>query len=356
MTLNLRRNLMTTLLIMLVLVVLTAAGAVAFLAITEYKPRPVETLEIRNNQPANAAGKRRFSCLTWNIGYAGLGKEMDFFYEGGKQVRPSLRETERYLHGIITTLSSLDSVDFMMLQEVDLHSKRSHYINEYEQILRGLPGYGSMVAVNYDCRFVPVPLVHPMGRVHSGIVSLSKWNIASSTRHAYNAFFPWPKRLAFLKRCFSAQRVPLDNGKELVWVNLHNSTFDEQGTLRKAEMAQLQKFLLEEYNKGNYILAGGDWNMNPRGFEPGNIRTGDQTHVIQPLVTPDFLPGWQFVFDPSVPTNRDVNRPYSTGMNTTTLIDFWVASPNIRTASVKTLNSGFEFSDHNPVIFTFQLQ
>ena len=30
-----------------------------------------------------------FNVVTWNIGYAGLDREMDFFYDGGTRVRPA---------------------------------------------------------------------------------------------------------------------------------------------------------------------------------------------------------------------------------------------------------------------------
>ena len=41
---------------------------------------------------------------------------------------------------------------------------------------------------------------------------------------------------------------------------------------------------------------------------------------------------------------------------TTTVIDFFLLSPNVETASVKCINLEFKNSDHNPVIITAKLK
>ena len=108
-----------------------------------------------------------------------------------------------------------------------------------------------------------------MGRVSSGIVTYSRFRPWQAWRYRYNTSFPWPTSLAMLKRCFMVQKFPLGNGKELLIVNLHNSTFDDKGQLRLEELKELGSFLETEYMKGNYVVTGGDWNMNPRGSIPG---------------------------------------------------------------------------------------
>jgi prolipoprotein diacylglyceryltransferase len=48
----------------------------------EYKPESVEyALKIRDGGTAFEGGK--IKILSWNIGYAGLGKSSDFFLDGG---------------------------------------------------------------------------------------------------------------------------------------------------------------------------------------------------------------------------------------------------------------------------------
>ncbi len=333
----------------LLMILLVVAGFLCYLTLREYKPPATEKLSLTGKAEVLPSGKRTFSFFSWNIGYGGIGRKMDFFYEGGTRVRPEKDEFFHYLDGISETIRQFDSADFIFIQEVDIHSKRSYYINEESAILAKLPGFCSSFAKNYDCDFIPVPLTEPMGRVRSGLSTMSRFTPASAVRIAYTADFPWPKKLVFLKRCFLVMRFPLESGKELVVVNTHNSTYDKTGTLRKSEFIKLHGFLTEEYRKGNYVICGGDWNNNPRGFDPARVTSGDRAEPYETPVDPTFLPGWQFVSDPRTPTDRLLDIPYFKGRTITTIIDFFVISPNVSTQEIRTMPMDFAFSDHNPV-------
>jgi endonuclease/exonuclease/phosphatase family metal-dependent hydrolase len=131
--------------------------------------------------------------------------------------------------------------------------------------------------------------------------------------------------------------------------------FDEDGELRKKELEKLNDFMSYEYRKGNFVVAGGDWNQNPRGFKRGQIETGDQVKEITVPFASELFEGWQFVFDPWQPTNRDVDMGYQKGITRTTIIDFFVVSPNLTVESVKTIDAGFENADHQPVIMKIKI-
>jgi len=353
---------MTALLAIVALIVLAAGAMLLFLVITEYRPGTTEVIPVpvqlpKSSIPPDSTNSRvhEFTIISWNIGYAGLGKDNDFFFDGGKTVQPSHESTEKNFEGILRFIRSNDSVDFIFIQEIDIDSKRSYHTDQAARVAAALPGFLPVFALNYNCRFIPILPWEPIGKVESGLLSLSRWPVASATRHQYDVNFPWPKRLVFLKRCFVPERIPLGDGKELVMVNLHNSAFDYSGRLRKEELKQLQDFLENEYTKGNYVVAGGDWNSNPRGFTAGTVATGDRTHDAPPPIGEQFIPGWKFAFDPEVSTNRDVDMPYRKGTTGTTVIDFFVVSPNVEVSAVKTFDLGFTYSDHNPVRLTFRL-
>jgi len=331
-------------------------GFVLFLTMTDFNPAQKEDIAINGNGPVLPAEKNEFTFLTWNIGYGGLGKKMDFFYEGGTRVRPERKEFTEYLDGIGQLLSTSDSVDFIFIQEADINSRRSYFTDEVKVIGKALPGWCSLFAKNYDCRFVPVPLNNPMGRVVSGIACFPKYKPLTAERLDLGTRFSWPKQLVMLKRCIMVMRYKMNNGKDLVVVNLHNSTFDKGGVLRKKELEKLQVLLLSEYRKGNYVITGGDWNNNPRGFRPGAVISGDIAKRVEPALEPDFLPGWRFAFDSLAPTNRDVEMPYQKGKTKTTIIDFYVVSPNVEIKSVHTLTTGFRCSDHQPVFMKVALK
>ena len=52
----------------------------------------------------------------------------------------------------------------------------------------------------------------------------------------------------------------MDGGKTLVIVNSHMSAYDEGGVIRKAQLDMLTSFMAEEYEKGNWVIVGGDFN------------------------------------------------------------------------------------------------
>jgi endonuclease/exonuclease/phosphatase family metal-dependent hydrolase len=336
--------------------ILIVLGLLGYLTLTEFTPAKHSIPEIKGNGKRLDPSRRDFTFLTWNIGYAGLGSDQDFFYDGGKSVIPDKEQCTRYFDGIKKQVKANDSINFLFLQEIDVRAKRSWKTDEVAGLAALLPSFSSVYATNYDCRFVPMPVQNPMGGVIAGLATYSQFRPQKAEVQYYDAFFPWPTRLAFLKRCYVMLRFGLDNGKELVIVNTHNSAFDSTGALRKRELAILDSALQTEYQRGNYVVVGGDWNSNPRGFNTSSISTGDRVTNIDPPIESNFLPGWQFVFDPGRPSNRFLDMSYQKGVNKTTIVDFFVVSPNIEVTRVATLPMGFAFSDHEPVTMGVRLK
>jgi endonuclease/exonuclease/phosphatase family metal-dependent hydrolase len=339
--------------IIIAILLFAGLGLGIFLAwgtIKDYRPAATEQLTVSGEGMQFTEEADTLSLLTWNIGYGGLGSEMDFFYEGGKQVRPSAGELGRYFSGIMSSLTHSGYPDFIFIQEADRKSKRSRYIDEAAMIDSIFNGYASVYATNYRSGFVPVPVTDPMGKVEAGLMTLSRYKPAEAERVAYPSSYSWPKRLFMLDRCFILTRIKLSDHNDLVLINTHNSAFTDAAEMRKKELALLQKTILDEYAKGNYVIAGGDWNQNPLPFDPAAITDGNKTHLILPPIQAGFLPEeWHWAYDPLRSSNRDVNEPYLKGHTGTTIIDFFVVSPNVEVLGVKTLAQNFEFSDHQAV-------
>ena len=329
-------------------------GVLLFALITEFKPPQVDDINVQDRGKTTIPTDQKLKLLTWNIGYGGLGKEMDFFYEGGQKVRPDKALSTKYLQGISEFLSNQDSLDFILLQEVDYNSKRSYTINQAEVFSNILSNSSQISAINYFSKYVPVPYFNPMGKVLSGLTTFSKYKPSGASRISTPGKYSLPKRLFMLKRCLLISRYAVDNGKELVLINLHNSAFDDAKELRKEEMNMVKQIISEEYEKGNYIIAGGDWNQNPHGMQL-NKNTKYKTKSVWPI-DKEFLPAdWSWAFDPSIPTNRDVHEPFNVQLTTCTVLDYFVTSPNIEVLETKTTDLEFEFSDHQPVFTTIRL-
>jgi endonuclease/exonuclease/phosphatase family metal-dependent hydrolase len=332
----------------IILIIVSVAGIfLAWHTFSEYKPEATETIAATG--PAGVT-KDTLIIATYNTGYCGLGAEMDFFYEGGTMVRPDKESFDKYLGGVIGRIASLPDPDIIFLQEVDTLAKRSWYSNQYRLLQNRFDQYHSFFTLNYRA-WVPMPLMKPMGKVRAGLMLMSKTNPEVVKRHAFSEGYSWPMSLFMLKRCFMEARYPTSDGKQLVVVNTHNSAFSDAADIREKELAQLKAFITDEYAKGNYVIAGGDWNQNPPAFDTAAVQDNYRVKTISPPIPGDFIPeGWQYAWDPRHPTNRDVNIPYRDGETLTTLIDFFVISPNVGLLSVETIPTGFAESDHQPVV------
>lgn len=344
-------------LILLLIVVIAFGAFLGFLTATEYKPADTETLELRLLNPdAAPVPAEELAVLSWNIGYSGLGREQDFFMDGGTHARPGSAEiVNRYLDGICSSIAR-QNADLVMLQEVDTDSARTYGIDETTALIRNT----GVHALNYSCPFVPLPLPPqtPMGKVHSGLFTTTNYAISGAERISLPCPFSWPLSTANLKRCLLVSRLPVEGSNhELVLVNLHLEAYDD-GEGKAAQTRQLMGLLQEEYDKGNFVIAGGDFNQ---AF-PGSMELYPNNHPDLweiPLLEEDSLPeGFRYVSDLSTPSCRLLNQPYNPSDTENTqhyVIDGFIVSPNITVTAVETLDLGFENSDHNPVLMTVNL-
>ncbi len=339
------KMLVTTLLYILLVPVVLFLLLLLYSTVFNYRPKAVEILYTGQPQPINVTDTLSF--FNWNIGYAGLGKNMSFFYDGGSKVRDTRKQTLANFEGIKTTITQHLPADFILLQEVDLHSKRSYRINQFEALTSILAGFNGYFAYNYKVGFVPVPPTEPMGKVKGGLATFSRYAPSEVKRYSFPGQYGWPKNLFMLDRCFMVMRFPTTNQKEFIVINTHNEAYDD-GSMRKEQMAYLKTFLLDEYQKGNYILVGGDWNQSPPNERGDSIEVVNK-HLTRIHISKTFMPdNWQWAANEAVPTNRMVDTPYTDSTDTTT-IDFFLASPNLNIEELTNHQLHFEHSDHNPV-------
>ena len=329
-------------------------GVILFATITNFSPEETEKVEVEGKGGSIAGNS--FTILIWNIGYGGLGANADFFYDGGEMVRSPKEDVEAYNAGINEYLQKqFGNIDFILLQEVDRNSKRSYGIDQFTAFQEMSDNYTAAFAANYKVKYVPLPFAKPMGRVHSGLASFSKFQPTESIRYQFPGNYGYPKSVFFLDRCFLLQRFSLENGKELVVINTHNSAYDD-GSLKAQQMDCLKGVLAAEYEKGNYVIVGGDWNQCPPDFDFDKFASEPETEYTQSNVPGDYLESWTWAFDPNTPTNRKVSVPYAPGETFTTLIDFYLLSPNLKVERVEGVDMDFAWSDHQPVLLEFSFE
>ncbi len=324
-----------------------------YASVDDYQPEEKITVFTSDN-PDLLSDTSKHSLIIWNIGYCGLNKETDFFYDGGKQVRPPEEKVKENIQGVKLFLQNNQNTDFILIQEVDKHSKRSYYFNEFDTIADLFSDRTCIYGKNYDVFFVPTPPTDPMGKVNSGLMTVSKYTPKSAVRHSFPGNYAWPAKLFMLDRCFLVNRYKISEEKELLIINTHNSAYDD-GNLKAQQMSYLKTFLTKEYKKGNYIVVAGDWNQCPPDFT-ARFKENITDTLVKTNISSDYLPNWKWLYDNTLPTNRRVSTPYKKGETPTSVIDFLLLSPNIKGISVKNINTGFEFSDHQPVKATFKLR
>lgn len=355
--------------IMIVLSLLFAAVLfVVGLTIFEYRPDDEVALEINNPQQNEVAVDTDLSFMTFNIGYAGLGKNEDFVMDGGTKGRPdSEDDVLSYFEGIRSLIEE-HPADFYLLQEVDQNSRRSYFVDQVEGIHETLADtHGYSYAYNFKALFVPFPvsLTDYIGFVESGLQTHSTYRVERATRRQFPGSFSWPLRVANLKRAMVVSEIPIAGKEEsLVVVNLHMSAYDGDGSMREQEMSALKDFLIEQNELGNYVVVGGDFNQTfPEAKDL--FETVTDIFVAYPIED-DYLPeGYRFAHDLSKPTCRLLNRPYDEHAddNQYYLIDGFIVSDNLRIvpsfseteANAVTIDHGFEYSDHNPVYLTVRI-
>ena len=350
------KRFLKVLLIIVLVIVAAAAGLIAWLSIAEYRPEAVEELNFTardESAPALPQGES-LTVLSWNIGYAGLGSNADFFMDGGENVKSSDRvRVESNLLNISQLLYGENAPDLVLLQEVDTNSSRTYNIDQSAC----LAGANAAHALNYSCPFVPFPLP-PIGKVNSGVFTTTDYAIDRAERVSLPCPFSWPVNTANLKRCLLVSYLPIEGSdRQLVLVNLHLEAYDD-GEGKIAQTRQLNEFIQAEYEKGNYVIAGGDFNQ----IFPGSLEVYPNTHpeLWEPgVLTEDMLPvGWSYAYDLRVPSCRLLNRPYDPEDTENTqhyVIDGFILSPNVTLESVETLDEGFIASDHNPVLLRVTL-
>lgn len=342
--------------LIILILLLIVVGYFVYMTVTDYRPEEKVTLDVENNDNRPTLDMDgTYTATTYNIGYAGLDETADFFLDGGTKSRASSKETvENNMKGIMDYLTGANS-DFFLLQEVDLKATRSFKVDEFKQISDMLSDYSSTFAINYKVPWVPVPISKPMGNVTSGIALYSKYAIHSSVRYQFPGEEPWPRQLALLDRCFIEARYPLSNGKDFIIINSHMSAYDASGYIREQQVGYLQNFLATEYDKGNYIVVGGDWNHELPGTSYENFNKHiERPDWLQTMKAP--FPHYVWGADSTTPTNRSNEQAYVEGENFVSVIDGFLVSDNVEILDVQGTDLQFKHSDHHPVTLTFKLK
>lgn len=356
------KPLLKLLLALIIAAILVTGSMLGFLTITEYKPIPQEAVNVTHSSTSTPITPGTpFSVLSWNIGYGSLGSDTDFFMDGGKHVTPSTKEQmTRNLTAISDQLIAAKP-QIIFLQEVDRDSKRTYDMDQTAYLQQRLNDYRTAYAPNFKVGFVPYPWP-PIGRVDSGLMTLTDTSVNSAARIALPNPFTWPKRTANLKRCLLVTRIPVSGSdKELVAINLHLEAYDD-GSGKEAQTKKLFEILEQEAQAGNYVIAGGDFNQTFNNVDTSAYPTLSGKWQPGIIDVSSLSDSYQTLMDNAVPSCRSLDQPLDTAESKDPsafqyyVIDGFLVSSNITINSFGTQDLQFQNSDHNPLLLNVTLQ
>ncbi len=361
-----------SLLLALLLLFTIILGYVTYLSGNYYRIRDNQVLTIENNQTADITLDTTYSISTFNIGFGAYDREFDFFMDSGVMAdgtvvsgtRAKAESKERVLentNGAIDIIENL-ATDFVFLQEVDTDSTRSYFVNQYEMFQNALEGYSSSFASNFHTGYLIYPFNDHIGSIQSGVATFSKYEIAESVRRSFPVDESFVNKFFDLDRCFVVNRLNIeDSDKQLVLVNLHMSAYDEGGVIRAQQLEMLKNFISAEYSKGNYVIAGGDWNHDIADSLEYFPSQQQIPAWVQQITEEDIPDGFSFAKTLNAPTCRAAEMPYTEGVNYTVVIDGFLVSDNIQIETISNIDTingkdiSFLYSDHNAVKMSFTL-
>lgn len=345
------------------ILLLSGIGYVIYVFASYYRLEDKQNLSITGKSDGKAKLEKTYRITSGNIGFGAYSDDYSFFMDGGKESRARSKEA------VIENVSSYaDAVaklkpDFAFFQEVDFDGTRSYHVDQRPLLLIALQSEDIPLvytfAQNYDSPYLFYPILEPHGKNKAGLLTVSTMQIAESIRRSLPIEGGFMKLLD-LDRCYSVNRIPAENGKELLLYNLHLSAYTSDPKTADNQLRMLFDDMKTEYDAGNYIVAGGDFNKDLLGNSAetfGHEELEDNwAKPISDELIPDFM---QLIapFDESdpVPSCRNADQPYSES-NFVVTVDGFLVSDNVTVEDALVLDTGFKWSDHNPVYMDFSLK
>ncbi len=303
---------------------------------------------------------KTYTVGTYNVGFGAYLPDYSFFMDGGKYSRCYSGESGANAIKGAAGLALKYEPDFMMFQEVDRDSTRSYHVNQENLITKIFNNYYETFAVNYDSAYLFYPFNEPIGASYSGIASYSKYKITDCLRRSLPISTGFSKFLD-LDRCYAINRIKVENGKELVLINVHLSAYGNSDEIREGQLKMLFGDIKKEIEKGNYIICGGDFNHDLEADEKDSENCESWAF---PFPRSKMPKGVKFAMDEldketmeKMPeSNRNNDTEYIPGKTYVCILDGFIISDNVELKGYQIVDTGYAYSDHQPVFMNFKLK
>lgn len=201
----------------------------------------------------------RIKVMTWNIRF-GAGRIPWFGDSCGDRVILSEDEVKHNLQAIADFVNTTQS-DVLFINEIDIESKRTAYIDQMQWLLNNTYfNYGAF-ASNWKAQFIPSD---GLGRMNTGNAVLSRWKISEAKsiklplrgdQDALTEYF-------YLRLNIFQTRINVPGMDNFYAVVTHLSAFSTDDTKNK-QVNVVVKTLEDIDSKGDIFVLGGDFNLLP---------------------------------------------------------------------------------------------
>lgn len=359
--------------IILLIVILIVGGYFAYVFISYYRIDDNQKLEVLHGDTVDGLVTTgvEYTISSYNVGFGAYSDDYSFFMDGGKESRGrSKKEVENNIKGAVKTAAELNP-DFMLFQEVDFDATRSYGVDQRALIKSELGGaYDSVFAQNYDSPYLLYPFNDPHGANQSCVMTLSKYTITGGLRRSL-PIEEGVMKLVDLDRCYSVSRIPVFDaaddskdakGAELVIFNVHLSAYTSDGKIAEEQLKMLFSDMLAEYKKGNFAIAGGDFNKDLLGNAeeafgvPAPEGSTWAQAIPKSLIPKDITIVAPFDENKPVASCRNANEPYEKGHTFVITVDGFMITPNVSVSKSTVVDTGYKYSDHTAVAMSFVLE
>ena len=353
------RKALKILLVLLLTVLVLAAAYVAYVFLAYYRIEDQQVLTVEGSAIETLRPGQTCRAISYNIGFGAYESDYSFFMDGGTQSWAWSEERLRENLDEIAALLQAENADFLLLQEVDVDATRTYHFDESAVLRAAFPDRACVYAQNYDSPFLLYPFTQPHGASRAGMLTFSRYAVSSSLRRSLPIEGGFRKFLD-LDRCYSVCRLPVEGGKELVLYTLHLSAYSADGSISVEQLKLLLADMQAEYEKGNYSVAGGDFNKDLLGNSAQWFGAADREYTWAQPLPEDIFDGTGISLAAPldeknpVPSCRNADAPYHEGQYVLT-VDGFLVSGNVTVEEAAVLDTGFAHSDHNPVSLTFTL-
>jgi len=241
--------------------------------------------------------------MDWNVKFGG--GRIDFFFDCfGDRVLMTRGEVSANLEGLAAKIRQVNP-DVLFLQEVDVNSKRSAFIDQVAWLLAHTELRYGAYASQWRADYVPSDGLGPMD---DGIAILSRWPIDEATRLALPLRTDQDRvtRYFYLRRAILRARVRVPERGNVWLLNVHTDAYGVDGTKRQ-HIERFREEMDALADSGELVVGGGDLNALPPGTDklsdfPDSVCTDEAFLADDYRAEVDWLDPLYARYAPFVPT------------------------------------------------------